>query len=114
MADDAVPEGYASIDLPSWFWGGDPAALLADASVVSRQDLATGRWLVKTDERHRRGRAELIGYHYLAGPGLRRQDFQYLNSRVEVVAHEASEWAMDELHAREQRLEQTHNPVHAF
>jgi len=109
-----VPEGYASVDVPSWFHGGNPTNLFSDAGVRCIPDGTTGGWLVQTEERYRRSRAELVTYRDLAGPGIARPDFTYLTSRPEMVPHEVSAWAREELAAREERLTRTRNPVHAF
>lgn len=73
------PPLTATVHVPSWLWGADPARFFAKAGLHARVvDAAKGTWQIRTEERHRKVPSSLVEVHHLAGPRLPRPRFDRL------------------------------------
>lgn len=75
----AVPV-TATIHVPPWLWGGNPARFFAQAGLHARPRSTNDEtWTVKTEEHHTKVRPGLVEVHHLAGPRQRLQRFDRLD-----------------------------------
>jgi len=106
----------ATVTVPPWMWGADPAQYFAAAGLRSRPvDGSPGRWQLRTQERYHHIHPSLITVDHLAGPVTRRPRFDLLAGAARgSVAPDDGQHLPNELAARHRRAGQTCTLVDAI
>jgi hypothetical protein len=102
------------LQLPPWFWGGNPAKLVDEAELHTRHDRSSGRASIQTNESYTRRRPNLVSVLDLAGHGIPHDRFARLAGLHELAEHDLPAEVREAIASRRSRAEETGAPVDAI
>jgi hypothetical protein len=96
-------------------WGGDPSGFFAEAGLRPRVvEAGADRWRVQTRERYAHVPASLVTAHHLAGPAVRRPQFDLLTTAARnPMLTDSGGGLTSELARRREQAQRTGDPLHA-